>query len=206
MRRNPGGGRGLPDLARPIGTAKEERTKLLDSVSGLAGRWAPLSSRPCLPSCWRNTNSRAPSLRGRYPASPLLRAHPPPSRLRPTSRGVRLYGRACSAAFAGGARRASPVTRHVLVTVPSLPPRRSGSPRQPTCDDPCGLRLTTEGSASGVFILSGPPMRSLSLRPGDSLTIPRMAFVNGLQDIRFPSCLPFELRGVGCYPGGADSH
>src|SRR5512135_3184951 len=97
MRRNPGGGRGLPDLARPIGTAKEERTKLLDSASGLAGRWAPLSSRPCLPSRWRNTNSRAPSLRGHYPASPLLRAHPPPSRLRPTSRGVRLYGRACSA-------------------------------------------------------------------------------------------------------------
>src|SRR5262249_60344992 len=34
-------------------------------------------------------NSRAPSLRGRYPASPLLRAPPPPSRLRPTSRGRR---------------------------------------------------------------------------------------------------------------------
>ena len=32
------------------------------------------------------TNSRAPSLHGHYPASSLLRAHPPPSRLRPTSR------------------------------------------------------------------------------------------------------------------------
>ena len=34
--------------------------------------------------------SRAPSLCGRYPASSLLRAHPPPSRLRPTSRVHRL--------------------------------------------------------------------------------------------------------------------
>src|SRR4029078_12647228 len=115
------------------------------------------------------------------PASSLLRTHPPPSRLRPTSRVVRLYGRACSAAFAGGARRASPVAPHVLVTVPSRPPRRSGAPRQPTCDDPCCLRLTTEGSASGAYILSGPPVRSLTLRPGDWLTIPRMASAMGFR-------------------------
>src|SRR3954453_8160771 len=47
-------------------------------------------------------NSRAPSLRGRYPASTLLRAPPPPSRLRPTSRGRRLYGLPVSAAVAVG--------------------------------------------------------------------------------------------------------
>src|SRR3954449_9213520 len=47
-------------------------------------------------------DSRAPSLRGRYPASTLLRAPPPPSRLRPTSRGRRLYGLPVSAAFAAG--------------------------------------------------------------------------------------------------------
>ena len=35
---------------------------------------------------------------------------------------------------------------------------------------------------------------------------PEDGFVNGLQDIRFPSCLPFKLRGVGYYPGGTDSH
>src|SRR5712691_227226 len=33
--------------------------------------------------------------------------------------------------FRGGARRASPVARRVLVTVPSLSPRRSVSPHQP---------------------------------------------------------------------------
>src|SRR3954462_619637 len=47
-------------------------------------------------------DSRAPSLRGRYPASTLLRAPPPPSRLRPTSRGRRLYGLPVSAAVAVG--------------------------------------------------------------------------------------------------------
>src|SRR3954451_12286875 len=47
-------------------------------------------------------NSGAPSLRGRYPASTLLRAPPPPSRLRPTSRGRRLYGLPVSADFAAG--------------------------------------------------------------------------------------------------------
>jgi hypothetical protein len=36
------------------------------------------------------TNSRAPSLHGRYPASTLLRTHPSPSRLRSTSRLSRL--------------------------------------------------------------------------------------------------------------------
>jgi hypothetical protein len=56
------------------------------------------------------------------------------------------------------------------------------------------------------YTLSGPPMRSLPLRPGDSLTIPWMAFVDGLQIIRFPSCLPSKLRGLGSCPGGFVSH
>ena len=38
----------------------------------------------------RNTVSRVPSLHRRYPASQLLRTHPPPSRLRSTSRCRRL--------------------------------------------------------------------------------------------------------------------
>src|SRR5580692_8491777 len=48
------------------------------------------------------TNSRAPSLHGRYPASPLLRTHPSPSRLRSISRLSRLYDRLCSGDFAPG--------------------------------------------------------------------------------------------------------
>src|SRR5271166_849006 len=48
------------------------------------------------------TNSRAPSLHGRYPASTLLRTHPSPSRLRSTSRLSRLYDRPCSDDFSSG--------------------------------------------------------------------------------------------------------
>src|SRR6516164_10347694 len=47
-------------------------------------------------------NGRAPSLHGHYSASSLVRTHPPPSRLRPTSRGRRLYGLPCSGDFSPG--------------------------------------------------------------------------------------------------------
>jgi hypothetical protein len=52
-----------------------------------------------------NVCSRAPLLHGSYPASSLLRTQPPPSRLRPTSRGCRLYDLPCSADFAAGRGR-----------------------------------------------------------------------------------------------------
>ena len=64
--------------------------------------WAAFSSRPGLPWWLRSVISRAASLHGRYSASTLLPAPPPPSRLRPTSRGHRLYGRPGSAGFATG--------------------------------------------------------------------------------------------------------
>ena len=48
-------------------------------------------------------------------------------------------------------------------------------------------------------------MGSLALRPGDSLTILEDGFVNRLQDIQFPSCLLFKLRGLGLLPRW-DSH
>ncbi len=81
--------------------------------------------------------------------------------------------------FLDGARTASPVARHALVTVLPLPPRRSDVPRQSDCDTPCCLRPEEEGSASGVCFLSRPPMGSLSLRPGDSPTIPKTALSVG---------------------------
>ena len=81
--------------------------------------------------------------------------------------------------FLDGARTASPVARHVLVTVLPLPPRRRDTPHQPDCDTPCCLRPYPEGSASGNYFLTRPPVGSLALRPGDSLTIPRMALSIG---------------------------
>src|SRR5271157_5298381 len=50
---------------------------------------------------------------------------------------------------------------------------------------PCCLRPEREGSASEVYFLSRPPVGSLSLRPGDSLTILWMALSVGF--IRFVS-------------------
>ena len=88
-------------------------------------RWTPLSSRPCL-LLWSETftNSRVPSLHGRYPASTLLQ-NPSvtlsPSIDVPVEPVIRstLLRR-----FRAGTRRASPVARHVLAhrAVASTPP------------------------------------------------------------------------------------
>src|SRR6266576_2293067 len=109
-------------------------------------------------------NSRASSLHGRYPASTLLLAPPPPSRRPLTSRCCRLY-RFLFRRFLDGTRRASPVAQCILVIVLSLPPRQSVTPLQPVCDVPCCLRPTGVGSASEVRV-SGSPVRSVSFPPG----------------------------------------
>ena len=83
--------------------------------------------------------------------------------------------------FRGGTRRASPVARRVLVTVPSLPPRRRDPPRQPACDGPCCLRAVQHGLGLRGFALSRLPLRSLTLRPGNSLTILTMALSMGFR-------------------------
>jgi hypothetical protein len=105
-------------------------------------------------------NSRAPSLRGHYPASSLPRARPPPSRRRPLSRGNRLYGLPSSADFAAG--------RGGLLQLPDVscaPCRRShpaggDSSRQPDCDDPCCLRAQSKRSASGIVSRGYPCVHS----------------------------------------------
>src|ERR1019366_9217310 len=79
-----------------------------------------LDSQPCRLLTW---------LHGHYSASPLLRTPPPPSRRSPISRLRRLYG-SLLRRFRGGARRASPVARCILVIVLSLPPRQSVPPPQ----------------------------------------------------------------------------
>ena len=99
--------------------------------------------------------SRVPSLHGRYPASSLLQTQPPPSRLQTLSRCCRLYALPCSADFSNGARTVSPVAWRFLVTVPPLPPRRSGLPLRSGCGRPCCLRAKAERSASGVYFFVG---------------------------------------------------
>ncbi len=81
--------------------------------------------------------------------------------------------------FRGGTRTASPVARHVLVTVLPLLPRRSDTTHRSGFVVSCCLRPRAEGSASGVFSVTGPPMGSLALRPGDLRTILKMALSIG---------------------------
>ena len=60
-----------------------------------------------------------------------------------------------------------------------LPPRRSDTPHRSDFVVSCCLRPEGEGSASGVYFLTGPPVGSLALRPGDLLTTPGIALLIG---------------------------
>src|SRR5437868_12238361 len=71
--------------------------------------------------------------------------------------------------FRAGTRRASPVAQHVLVTVPSLPPRRGEQPYRSVFGCSCCLRPSEVGSALGATFFEA-TMRSLLIQPGDSVT------------------------------------
>ena len=120
-------------------------------------------------------NSRAPSLRGHYPASSLRRARPPPSRRQPISRGNRLYGLPCSAAFAEGFSIGSACPRHRAVA--HTPPEGSRCISQ-AATLPAAFALWT-GARPPELGFSRLPLRSLTLRPGNSLTILLMAWSMG---------------------------
>ena len=68
-----------------------------------------------------------------------------------------------------------PRHRAVALTPPECP---AASAR---CDGPCCLRLSTVRLGLRGCSLSGPPVRSLPLRPGDSLTILPMAWSVGFR-------------------------
>ena len=53
--------------------------------------------------------------------------------------------------------------------------------------------------------MSGPPVGSLALRPGDSLTIPRMALSVGFRSFGFPPVCDSSYRAPDSCPGGTDS-
>jgi len=72
--------------------------------------------------------------------------------------------------------------------------------RLPMLPSPYGCGLGLRG-----FSLSGPPMRSLSLRPGDSLTSLKDCFVDGLQTLGFPPICHPSYRASDSYPGRTDS-
>ena len=144
-------------------------------VGGVATQQGPFAP-PALPGFIATTDPSATlSPSAHFPGSPVI--------------GPTLLRR-----FRAGARRASPVAWLVLVTVPSLPPRRSGSAasvrfRLSMLPSPFGCGLGLRGHS-----LSRPHPRSLSLRPGDS-HLPYGRSVDRLQSHRFPSSLLSKLRG-----------
>jgi hypothetical protein len=141
--------------------------------------------RPCLPCAERNTSSRVPWLRRHVPA---FVATPDPSATvspsiafpgAPVIRSTWLHR------FRDGARTVSPVAWHALChrAVPTTPPKwPTASVRLPPVMLPSPR---TKGLGLRSLYFSRPLVGSLALRPGDSLTIPRMALSVGF--IRFVS-------------------
>ena len=98
-----------------------------------------------------------------------------------------------------GTRTVSPVARHVLVTVLPLttPPEWQAVSVSPAA---CHTAFApNERARPPDLILSRPPLGSLALRPGDSLTIPKMALSVSL--IRFVSSTnPTQATGFRLLP------
>jgi hypothetical protein len=113
----------------------------------------------------------------------LLSAHYRPSRFPLAVHrlpGVTGYTASLLRRFLDGTRRVSPVAQHDLVTVLSLPTPPKCFAASVFCDAPCCLRPKSEGSAFGVQYSRG-HTGSLALRPGDSLTIHKMALSIGFR-------------------------
>jgi len=125
---------------------------------------------PASQCCRKIVNSRVPLLPRRYPGSSLIRTHPPPSRLSIPFPLFTVIESTLLQQFLPGARRASPVARYALVTVLSLPPRRSELVVSISFQPSMLPSLYSWGLSLQGLSLSGPPVRSLSLRPGETVT------------------------------------
>ena len=107
------------------------------------------------------------------------------------SREHRLYDGPNSKGFLPGTRRASPVAWCVLVSVlpvttPPTCPDATASLRQSILPSPPTMRL-----GHRTLRFTRQPLRSLALRPGDSLAIHKMTLSIGFSSVGFPP---------GCYP------
>ena len=148
------------------------------------------------------THTRVPLLHRPYPVSSRLRTPPPPSRLRPISRGYRVYDLPCSADFAAG--------RGGLLQLrdPSLSP---GCPCHPVGGTdrlsqgtirPAAFVPSVAGSASKVAHLRGHVCVRLRYDPVTRCH-PADGVVDGLQRLGFPppchpssKVLAFPLAGL----------
>ena len=135
------------------------------------------------------TNSRAPSLHGRYPASTLLRTHPSPSRLRSTPRLSRLYDRPCSGDFAPGRggllqfARYVPCHRAVAYTPPKRKSRIDHKSAPPAAfahrlrTRPSGLRRHFRGHFCVQLVVTA-PVTCCRLPEGDVVDRPSRVLVS----------------------------
>src|ERR1700726_2674878 len=112
-------------------------------------------------------NGRAPSLRGHYSASSLLRTQPPPSRLRPTSRFGRLYGLPCSGDFSLGRGGLLQLLGMSLSPCCRFHPAKVSSRVSQISAVHVAFALRMQARPSGILTFEA-TMRSLLLRPGDS--------------------------------------
>ena len=148
--------------------------------SGLIGS---RQSPSFLPPSLRPSRTKAPSLRRHYPASPVLRASPPPCRPKLALAGSRLTRARHRQGFpcCSCARLA-----HMP---PPIPRRRRPSVRSsPHWAVPVAASLPrNNGGSASASCFSRPARRSLALRPACSLNRPRRPFCIGvLQSMSLP--------------------
>src|SRR5208337_3865570 len=145
-------------------------------------------------------NSRAPSLRGRYPASTLLRTHPSPSRLRSTSRLSRLYDRPCSGDFAPGRGGLLQLLGMSLPPCCRFHPAEVKEPHRSDFGSPCCLRPPVVGSAFGATHFRGHIRVHCRYGPV-TRRLPKGDVVDRLQSLGFPPpCYP-NYGAPDSYPG-----
>ena len=136
------------------------------------------------------TNSRAPSLHGRYPASTLLRTHPSPSRLRSTSRLSRLYDRPCSGDFAPGRGGLLQLLGMSLPPCCRFHPAEVKEPHRSDFGSPCRLRPPVGDSAFGATHFRGHFCVHCRYGPV-TRRLPEGDVVDRLQSLGFPPpCYP----------------
>ena len=146
------------------------------------------------------SSPEAPSLRRRYPASPVLQASPPPSPARPDPRGLSVG--ACHATGQG-----FPCCVHspLPCVLPPIP-RRNPSVHVSLASRQVVSLPRYQGGSASASPVSRPARRSLTLRPAWSLSRPWRPVAS--ECFRRCRCLhhPLRLLPAGTTVAGRDSH
>jgi hypothetical protein len=146
-------------------------------------------------------NGRARLLHGCYPASTRPRTRPPPSRDRPISWPIPAIRPTLLHRLLDGTMTASPVAWAASLS-PCCPYHRAGALRRPGQDPSNRIAFASNWKARPPsVVLSGPPMGSLALRPGDSLTTLKVALSAGFRTWGFPPLGDSSYRALDARPG-----